>query len=412
MALVLLLPANALGAVQTESGQKRAAQKVCTTEKEAAKVMRAFLVKRQAEFSIPVRLKINNISGTGDHEKDLDKVMDRIFYLAFAETDKPYEGDYLYQPKGFVKDSKGSWKGDYFEGTLEMECPLFSTAAQEKAVDAAAAKIMKELALDGKSEYEKIRAIYDYICSHTSYEENYNSDVPFTAYSILVRGKGTCEGYAKAVYRLMREAGIGCRCIEASQENKSAAGHAWNIVRIGKLWYYVDATWDTSLYKANRPYQYFLKGSPDKSYVEHEEFIIENTKTDKDFWKTYPLSATDYVYRDSSPAAASAPEDRKDPDIFNYRSSPRNLKATAGKKRTAVLTWKKTPGASGYQIRYSLKKNMKSSRLVTIKKSSTMKKVIKNLQKKKYYFQIRAFRALPNYKIYGNWSRKAAVRIR
>ena len=92
-------------------------------------------------------------------------------------------------------------------------------------------------------------------------------------------------------------------------------------------------------------------------------------------------------------------------------TSPRKLKVKAGKKRTAVLTWSKVRGASGYQIRYSLRKDMRFSKKVTIKKGSTLKKVIKKLKKRKYYFQIRAFRVLPNSKLYSAWSPKVAGKI-
>ena len=434
VALTLLLPANTFAADQMESGGLKAAGEVCTTEAGAAEVMRAYLVKRVEEFYIPVRLKMNPASGTGDREKDLEKAMDRIRDLAFAETDKPYEGDYLNQVKGYERESGGYWDGDYFVGSLHYFCPLMSTEAQEKAVNAVVGKIMKELALDGKSEYQKIRAIYDYICSHSTYDENIDSDTPHTAYAILVKGKGVCEGYARAVYRLMREAGIGCRCIFTNNtKGNDLAGHAWNIVRIGKLWYYVDATWDTDYYKAKLPYQYFLKGSKDRSYVEHEEFKMIFFYGETDFWENHPLSPTDYIYKDPAPVEPLAPEKKEDPVVsgnnpapagtsasvkkndlggFNRRIPPQKLKVKAGKKRRAVLTWKKTPGASGYQIRYSVRKNMKSSKKVTIKKGSTLKKVIKHLKKKKYYFQIRAFRVLKDHTLYSVWSPKVARKIR
>ena len=474
---VLLLPAAV-----------SAADKVCTTEEEAAKAMRAYLVKRQDEFSIPVKLKVKDASKAKDREALMDTVMERICDLSFAETDKPNEGDYLDEMKGYSAYADGDWSGDTFEGSLQYFCPLMSTAAQEKAVDAQVAKIMQKLALNGKSEYEKVRTIYDYICSHTSYDfQGLNTDTAFTAYSILVKGKGTCEGYSKAVYRLMREAGIDCRRIIGNSK-KSSMGHAWNIVRIGKVWYYVDATWDTSYYTSKAPYMYFLKGSKNNSFVDHEEYTVSFRKFEQDFWKKHPISTSDYPYTDPTPKTTKADvpgipgvpaiingtnglslfwkadpaaisysvlrrsnsgsiktiATTKETDYFDskvksgnsytyylvangkdgyqtkpsgpnsiyYLSSPRNLKARAGKKRTATLTWKKVKGASGYQIRYSLKKNMKSSKRVTVKKGKTLKKVIKKLRKKKYYFQIRAFRNLPGYKVYSAWGPKTVRRIR
>ena len=100
------------------------------------------------------------------------------------------------------------------------------------------------------------------------------------------------------------------------------------------------------------------------------------------------------------------------PHRVYYLSTPYDLKARAAGSRTAVLTWKKVRGASGYQIRYSVKKNMKSAKWVFIKKGSTLKKEIKKLRKKKYYFQIRAYRNVPGYKVYSAWGQKTVRKIR
>ena len=479
---------NALG---RSTKNRKATVKTCTTEAEAAALMRTFLVKRQSEFSIPVRLKVKKTSGEKERQEELEKIMDRIRRLAFAETDKPYEGDYMSQLKGYSQQAEGSFDGDYFKGTFEYFAVLMTTAAQEKEVDVAVAGIMKELALDGKTEYEKARAVYDYICSHTTYDhDGMDTDVAYTAYSILVRKKGTCDGYSKAIYRLMREAGLGCRYLSAYEKGKNV-GHAWNIVRIGKLWYYVDATWDTSLYEAKMPYRFFLKGSKDRSYVEHETYIISLPENEPDFWKVHPLSESDYPYTDPEPTGAPEPEPDNVPDIpgvpaikiginrltltwekekaavsysvfrsvnggairkiattsntsctdkniksgneytyylaangkkgyqtektaphiIYYLSPPEKLIVKATKNRTATLTWKKTRGATGYQIRYSLSKDMKSSAKTSIKNGSTLKKIVKNLKKRKYYFQIRSFRAFPGFKVYSAWSPNAGIKI-
>ena len=471
---------------------RKTAAKRCTSEKEAAVAMRAFLVKRQAEFTIPVKLKVEKVSGTQDRYKKLDEVMKRIRDIAFQETDKSYEGDYMHQMKAFICEGLGNFNGDYFEGSLYYYVPLMSTAAQEKEANAAVARIMGELPLKGKSEYEKVRIIYDYICSHTTYdnEESGPSDIPYTGYSVLVRGKGTCDGFSKAVYRLMREAGIGCRCISGYPKNKNI-GHAWNIVRIGKSWYYVDATWDQGNYAQKYSYRYFLKGSKDRSFADHEGFIIQLPAAEPDFWKKHPLSADDYPYKDPEPTVTPVPGGDDVPGIpqvpdikmgadsltlswdteanavsydvlrsvnggeirtiattskttytdqkiksgneycyylvangknsyksersachnFYFLTPPKNLKVRAIKNRSASLTWKKVRGAGGYQIRYSLNKNMKSSKKINIKKASTLRKVIRNLKKKKYYFQIRSWRAFPGYKVYSTWSKTVGRKI-
>lgn len=81
------------------------------------------------------------------------------------------------------------------------------------------------------------------------------------------------------------------------------------------------------------------------------------------------------------------------------------LKSVKGKKKAALVKWKKTSGASGYQIQYSKKKDFKSGvKSVTVKKGSTLSKTLKIKKKGKYYFRVRAYKKVTDVKIYGNWS--------
>jgi hypothetical protein len=71
-------------------------------------------------------------------------------------------------------------------------------------------------------------------------------------------------------------------------------------------------------------------------------------------------------------------------------------------------TWKKGTDATGYQIRYSTKKNMKNAKTVNV--SSTSKKITKLKAKTKYYVQVRAYAKLSTgKKLYSKWSNKSTV---
>ncbi len=86
-------------------------------------------------------------------------------------------------------------------------------------------------------------------------------------------------------------------------------------------------------------------------------------------------------------------------------------KLSAGKKAFTVK-WKKQSSISGYQVQYSLKKNFKSAKIKTVKKSKT-KLTVKKLKKgKKYYVRVRAYKTVNGKKYYGKWSAKKAVRIK
>ncbi len=85
----------------------------------------------------------------------------------------------------------------------------------------------------------------------------------------------------------------------------------------------------------------------------------------------------------------------------------KKFKAKAQKKRL-LLTWKKNPKASGYQIQISTKKNFKKAKKISVKKSKTKYKIAKLKQEKKYYVRIRAYQSYKTRdgkkkKAYGKW---------
>ena len=100
-----------------------------------------------------------------------------------------------------------------------------------------------------------------------------------------------------------------------------------------------------------------------------------------------------------------------DKDISVSKPAIKSVKNVKGKKADVTLK-KKVSGANGYEIRYSLKKNMKSAKKVTIKKASTLKVTLKKLKKKTYYVQARAYKTVDGKKYYSGWSSKKSVKIK
>jgi len=97
---------------------------------------------------------------------------------------------------------------------------------------------------------------------------------------------------------------------------------------------------------------------------------------------------------------------------YRYMSTATLKKVEAGKKQMTV-TWKKTAGATGYQIQYSLKSNMAGAKTVTVKKGKTTKKVIKKLKKgKKYFVKIRPIKKKAGKTYLGQLSKAKAVKIK
>lgn len=81
-----------------------------------------------------------------------------------------------------------------------------------------------------------------------------SNTVKYTAYGALCNGKAVCNGYAVLFYRMCKEAGLSVRIISGTANGGS---HAWNIVKVGDVYYAVDSTWDGQ--DAQTLDQYLLK---------------------------------------------------------------------------------------------------------------------------------------------------------
>lgn len=111
------------------------------------------------------------------------------------------------------------------------------------------------------------------------------------------------------------------------------------------------------------------------------------------------------------------PTDQTQPVTPVYaKSYVKSFKVIKGKK-SFTAKWKKQSKANqkkfaGYQIRYSLKKNMKGAKYVTVKKSAKSKKIKRLKAKKKYYVQARTYTVTGGKKIYSKWTKIKAVKTK
>lgn len=123
--------------------------------------------------------------------------------------------------------------------------------------------------LDGKSDYQKIKMVHNYLIDTIEYESDLSKENIYDIYGALINKKCVCEGYAKAFQYLMNEAGIENTIVIGTGTNSrnETESHAWNYVKLEGQWYAVDVTWDdpvlgTGAKLTNQSrYANFLKGS-------------------------------------------------------------------------------------------------------------------------------------------------------
>jgi len=200
---------------------------------------------------------------------------------------------------------------DSFDGTTHwITFPIheghtyYQSAAREKVLTNKVKEILSSLNLNGKSDYEKVFAIYDYVCKNVKYSAAYlegklqqgtqaYNDI-WTAYGALVNGEATCEGFSTAMYRLLLEAGIDNRLVAGAEFGE--IGHGWNIVKLGDLYYCLDATFDSDVaHYGDGNYKWFLKGMADFGHTTWPGYAT------KEFRLNHPVSPINY----GAPATAT-----------------------------------------------------------------------------------------------------------
>ena len=218
-----------------------------------------------------------------------------LFEEACKHTGKATEGDILRSTWPGVHESDEIFDGKIHYITEKNWIPYYaSNAEQEQWLTEEIHRIFRTLKIDTMTDYEKICAIYKYICDNVSYateimEPGWNdshTDELVNAYWALKTGYAICDGYGDLVYRMMMEAGIDTRIIFST-----VGAHEWNIVKLDGMYYCVDATNDAG----QEIYWSFLLGLPEFRAItggaDHWEDPQYHTE---EFWKEYPVSFTSY----------------------------------------------------------------------------------------------------------------------
>ncbi len=152
-------------------------------------------------------------------------------------------GDYYI--KGYVMDfgtmPLKTTDSERFYFTISDEATL--------SLDEVADGIVKEcLAAGCSTDYEKALYFHDWIINHSEYD---NSGIYMGADGVLLRGKGTCESYYRALALLLGKVGI-------PSERAEGNGHVWSCVRLDGEWTQIDATWNGGRYSQSMDYMNHL----------------------------------------------------------------------------------------------------------------------------------------------------------
>ncbi len=225
-------------------------------------------------------------------------ILNGFHNYAHAHTGDPRRGEAMREYyNGYEIESWSYTKENAYEYYHEFTYRIYYklTAEELAAYDQKVSAVMESLDLEGKHDAYKAYAVFDYVINnvtydyehYTTYDEEYQG-LQYTAYAALMNGTAVCEGYSRLVYRLMLEAGIDCRVIDGHPTD-GGSGHAWNIVKIGDLYYNIDATWSASPTTVRH---YFLQCND--TFGHYDEYIpLADIYTD-DFWNNHPMAMEDY----------------------------------------------------------------------------------------------------------------------
>ena len=118
---------------------------------------------------------------------------------------------------------------------------------------------------------ERERAIHDYICKNTTYDESapYNQ----SAYSVIVLHRSVCAGYSRAFQYLMNRSGLTCYYVTGTTTDSSIAGedgaHSWNIVYLDGEYYNIDVLWDDTASETYGELVYPFFNLTDSEFIYH-----------------------------------------------------------------------------------------------------------------------------------------------
>lgn len=109
-------------------------------------------------------------------------------------------------------------------------------ALNEETFSARLSQLLYNAVPENGTDIQRYIAAYDTICQIAGYTNDMTDPTTYTPYSILMKGEGICDGYAKLMKYVLDHMGIPGDYVMNDD-------HAWNVVQLGGQWYQSDVTW-------------------------------------------------------------------------------------------------------------------------------------------------------------------------
>ncbi len=174
------------------------------------------------------------------------RAREKEFYLTISDDDsidRSYHAVLKDHPEIFwVHNREKIYKTTYSDSDYCVFTPGYTyTDSEIDEIQTAMEQSFQEvraLIPEDAGDYEKVRIVYTYVIDHTQYQTGEDDQ---SIAGVFWKKSAVCAGYAGAVQYLLERMDIPCIYVDGSTKG-STEGHAWDIVKIGQEYYYVDAT--------------------------------------------------------------------------------------------------------------------------------------------------------------------------
>lgn len=174
------------------------------------------------------------------------RAREKEFYLTISDDDsidRSYHAVLKDHPEIFwVHNREKIYKTTYSDSDYCVFTPGYTyTDSEIDEIQTAMEQSFQEvraLIPEDAGDYEKVRIVYTYVIDHTQYQTGEDDQ---SIAGVFWKKTAVCAGYAGAVQYLLERLDIPCIYVDGSTKG-STEGHAWDIVKIGQEYYYVDAT--------------------------------------------------------------------------------------------------------------------------------------------------------------------------